>query len=344
MIAKSLKIHFIFPDNIKQIVTKTSTNLLFHIIFVPRRCVLCERKLQELGVYGDFQVHEFSPGFYAFDSDLISLEWPLAWVESKVEQDMSSLYHAAQCLMTVQCLYGVIPYVQGLGKAAKHVYDIMVRMRREIQGVEPNIMPQIDNLILVDRSIDLLSPMVMQLNYEGLLDEIYGIQSTVIKLPGEKFKNNSATEEGSSSSSSQATTSSQPAGILPPAVPTVEMKRFHLNSGEELYRKLRDAHYLSIGPILKASAKSLADQFDERKLAKTVREIRQFVDKIPFLQKIRESQANQTSMIELIRAHTDREEFHEYLFVSSQGAFSRFFSNGLSLLHFTVRERTDQFH
>ena len=99
--------------------------------------------------------------------------------------------------------------------------------------------------------------------------------------------------------------------------PATEMKRFYLNSSEQLFAKLRDCHYLSVGPILRLSAQNLASQFDERKLAKTVREMRQFVDKMPYLQKLRNSQANHTSMAELIREFTDIEEFHEYLYVSA---------------------------
>src|SRR5699024_12246022 len=99
--------------------------------------------------------------------------------------------------------------------------------------------------------------------------------------------------------------------------PPTEKKRFYLNSGEDLFKKLRDSYYLTLGPILNSSAKSLNAQFEERKFAKTPTEIRQFVNKIPLLQKLRTSQANHTSMIELIREVTDTEEFHEMLYVLS---------------------------
>ena len=46
---------------------------------------------------------------------------------------------------------------------------------------------------------------------------------------------------------------------------------------------------------------------------KTVREIRQFVDKLPALQNTRKSQSNHTSMAELIKEVTDREEFYEMI-------------------------------
>ena len=35
--------------------------------------------------------------------------------------------------------------------------------------------PQIDMVVLLDRTVDLLTPLCTQLTYEGLIDELYGI-------------------------------------------------------------------------------------------------------------------------------------------------------------------------
>ncbi|KAI2803156.1 Vacuolar protein sorting-associated protein 33A [Blomia tropicalis] len=297
----------IISENILQESVSRLSNINLHIIFVPYKSVICERQLQFLGVFGDISsINEYSPDFYVFDSDVISIEWPLSYKECNLESDFSSLYQSARALMTLQCLYGIIPSITGIGFAARTVWNVMARMRREMQGIEPSIVPQFDHLILIDRSIDTLTPMVQQLNYEGLLDEIYGINQTVIELPPDKFVQNNQDDITNAGTSVQ--------NVEPPT----EKKRFQLNSAEDLFKKLRDSNHLSVGPILHSSAKSLAAQFDERKFAKTVREIRQFVDKIPFLQKLRSSQANHTSMAELIREHTNTEEFQELLFYENE--------------------------
>jgi len=36
---------------------------------------------------------------------------------------------------------------------------------------------QIDQLIIIDRIVDLISPLATQLTYEGLLDEVYPIRN-----------------------------------------------------------------------------------------------------------------------------------------------------------------------
>lgn len=48
----------------------------FHVLFVPRKSHLCEKKLKELGVYGSFKnnVKEFFLDLIPLDFDLLSME------------------------------------------------------------------------------------------------------------------------------------------------------------------------------------------------------------------------------------------------------------------------------
>lgn len=55
---------------------------------------------------------------------------------------------------------------------------MMIRMRREFPGSQNSIFPVFDTLLLLDRNVDLLTPLATQLTYEGLIDEIYGIQNS----------------------------------------------------------------------------------------------------------------------------------------------------------------------
>jgi hypothetical protein len=50
----------------------------------------------------------------------------------------------------------------------------------KFDGQDSRIFPphsDFDSMIIIDRSVDLLTPMCTQLTYEGLIDEIYGIKS-----------------------------------------------------------------------------------------------------------------------------------------------------------------------
>ena len=39
-------------------------------------------------------------------------------------------------------------------------------MRKELLGREPEVVPQIDSAVILDRQVDLVSPLVTQLTYE----------------------------------------------------------------------------------------------------------------------------------------------------------------------------------
>uniref|UniRef100_V5IC59 Putative vacuolar protein n=1 Tax=Ixodes ricinus TaxID=34613 RepID=V5IC59_IXORI len=192
------------------------------------------------------------------------------------------MHHVVRALMTLQTLYGVIPNVYGKGEHAQMVSEMMVRMRRELSGREPQLVPQIENLLLLDRAVDLLTPLATQLTYQGLLDEIFGVHHNIVKVPPEKFQG-----EG-------------------------ESKQFCLNSAEELFAELRDRNFQRRWALCSVrEAKSLSSQYDVRHEAKTIPEIKQFVDRLPSMQLKKKSLANHTSMAELIKEVTDQESFFE---------------------------------
>ena len=61
----------------------------------------------------------------------------------------------------------------------------MERMRKEMFSnltAAKEIAPQIDAIILLDRTVDLLTPLSTQLTYEGLIDEIYSIKYCELEL------------------------------------------------------------------------------------------------------------------------------------------------------------------
>ncbi|XP_070555122.1 vacuolar protein sorting-associated protein 33A-like [Ptychodera flava] len=270
----------------------------YHIFFVPRKSLLCEKRLKELGVYGTFSnIDEYALDILPFDNDLLSMEMENSFKECFLYNDKTSMYYAAKSLMTIQALFGVIPRIHGKGHNAKHVTDMMLRMRREMAGHEDQIPPQIDSLLLLDRNVDLLTPLASQLTYEGLIDEIYGISNTNVKLPPEKFTHQ---KEGE-----------------PAEMPT-EPKKFVLNSGDELYSALRDKNFNAVGPELSKKAKLLSAQFEERKDAKTVGEIKQFVSKLPHIQAAKVSLATHTSIAELIKEVVELDDFMDSLQVQQE--------------------------
>ncbi|CAB1319797.1 unnamed protein product [Coregonus sp. 'balchen'] len=262
----------------------------FHILFVPRRSMLCEQRLKEQGVLGSFiNIDEYILDLIPYDGDLLSMESEGAFRECNLESDQTSLYHTAKGLMTLQALYGTIPQIFGKGECARHVANMMLRMKREFAGSQNQILPVFDSLLLLDRNVDLLTPLATQLTYEGLIDE----------LPPEKFS------------------AQKKQGEAGKDLPT-EPKKMQLNSAEELYAEIRDKNFNGVGAALSKKAKIISAAFEERHSAKTVGEIKQFVSQLPHMQAARSSLANHTSIAELIKDITTSEAFFENLTVEQE--------------------------
>ena len=176
----------------------------------------------------------------------------------------------------------------------------MSRMKQEMATEEADRVPQIDTIIIIDRQIDLISPLITQLTYEGLIDEFFSIRNSSVKLPGHKFLPPDS-DGGVSENQSNNTP-----------------KQFALNSTEELYAELRDKNFNAVGTILSKKAKAISSAFEERHGAKTVQEFKTFVDKLPQMKSLKQSITTHTSIAELVKEKTDTSSFLEFLQIEQE--------------------------
>ncbi|CAL5407370.1 unnamed protein product [Camellia sinensis] len=145
----------------------------YFVYFVPRRAVACEKMLEEEKVHHLMTIGEYPLYVIPLDEDVLSFELDLAFKECAVDGDMSSLWHIAKAIHKLEFSFGLIPNVRAKGKASVRVADILNRMQAE-EPVNSSDMgvPEINTLILLDREVDMVTPMCSQLTYEGLLDEV----------------------------------------------------------------------------------------------------------------------------------------------------------------------------
>jgi len=138
-------------------------------------------------------------------------------------------------------------------------------MRRERAVDDPisafSVSPSIDTLIIIDRQVDQITPLCTQLTYEGLIDEVFGIKTTVVELdssivgPPPQRPTAAATSTASSSTASQA----QPP---PPAQPAAKKKKVPLNSGDKLFGQLRDVNFAVVGGMLNRVARRINEDYE----------------------------------------------------------------------------------
>lgn len=96
----------------------------------------------------------------------------LTFSEVYLDYDVTSLQLLANTLVTVQQLYGVIPNITSIGPHSQAVVDMLLQARFEGKLKEVDLPPEIDQLIIMDRSVDMVSPFITPLTYEGVIDEV----------------------------------------------------------------------------------------------------------------------------------------------------------------------------
>ncbi|XP_021891632.1 vacuolar protein-sorting-associated protein 33 homolog, partial [Carica papaya] len=155
----------------------------YFIYFVPRRSVACEKILEEEKVHNLVTIKEYPLYMVPLDEDVISFELHLTDKECLVDGDTSSLWHVAKAIHKLEFSFGLIPNVRAKGKASVRVADILSRMQVEepVNSSDMGI-SEINTLILLDREVDMVTPMCSQLTYEGLLDEFLHINNGAVEL------------------------------------------------------------------------------------------------------------------------------------------------------------------
>lgn len=270
---------------------------------------MSEKILEEAGVLGDTTTSEFPLYFLPLEKDLLSLELEDSFADLYLRRDPTPTFLLARALMLIQQKHGLFPRISGKGDNAKRVADLLARMRQElIAGEDTNetsklgLTPSttIESLIVIDREVDYATPLLTQLTYEGLVDEVVGIQ------------NNQADVDSSivGTVSQPAPGSSKTVGAAP-----VETKkqRITLDSSDKLYDQLRDTNFAIIKSLLNKVARRLQNDFDSRHSTKTTAELREFVNKLPGYQAEQRSLKIHIALAEEIFKHTRTDQFSRLL-------------------------------
>ncbi|KAG0763593.1 hypothetical protein G6F57_004678 [Rhizopus arrhizus] len=277
------------------------------LYFVPERTMICERVLEEEGVKGDITIGDYAMDWIPCEDDLISMELdPSTWKEIYLDGDQTAIYYAAKSIMRLQSIYGLFPRIIGKGDAAKQLADMLLRMRREhvmTEATKTNtllntISNHVDQIIIIDRNLDLVTPLCTQLTYEGLIDEIMGVKHCFVELDANLVNANQTTPP-----KGPPTSSASPA----------KKKKYVLNSSDKLFAQLRDQNFAVVGGILNKVAKRINENYEERHNAKTVAQIRDFVGRLGELQQEHQFLRTHTGIAEEIIANTVTDEFNKVL-------------------------------
>lgn len=163
------------------------------VYFVPKRTVMVHHVLRENGIVDDgsardremvaADIEDLEIDLFPLDDDVLSMEMPGVYRDLFLDGDLSMLKSIARTIVKLQSAFtGPIPNVLGKGVMARKVLEMTKRMKSDLDAEYLQEIPStIDTLIVVDRGVDLLTPFLTQLTYQGIIDEEFGVASGAIR-------------------------------------------------------------------------------------------------------------------------------------------------------------------
>ncbi|KAI5927678.1 Sec1-like protein [Camillea tinctor] len=295
-------------DHIKRLQRESQTGHEFHIFWVPRRTLVSDKLLEEAGVLGDVNISELPLYFFPLERDVLSLELDDSFRDLFLFKDTTPAFLMAKALMGIQSKHGLFPRVIGKGENAKRVAELLTRMRQELlagesttENTKDGLTPSntIESVIVIDREVDFVTPLLTQLTYEGLIDELWGIQnnqtdidSTIVGAPPQPAQGVANTTVANTPS---------------------RKRKIQLDSSDKLYDGLRDTNFAIVGTLLNKVARRLQNDYESRHGSKTTAELKDFVKKLPGYQAEHQSLRIHTGLAEEIMKHTRTDQFSRLL-------------------------------
>ena len=300
------------------------------IVYFPRGNALCDRVLLDEGVLPleSVTIHSLPIDVVPLDSDVLSMERPEVLRRATVDGLPSDPITAvARSLVTLQDCTGTIGRVQTLGPMAEAVLARTMAMRVEDYAAEQDhhqdqgfgdgdtaaggagslamgpssslSSSQIDAMIIFDRKIDMVTPMLTPLTYEGLLDEVLGIDCGLVHVDADVIEPPETDEDKVEAAAAAAAGQKRMASVS-------------LNDADTLYAEVRDQHVEKFGSFLQQQAQALkATHSDFTDKNRDLSEIHQFVKQIPIFTQNLRSLTHHILLAELVKSATEESGFRQ---------------------------------
>lgn len=226
---------------------------------------------------------------------------------------------------------GFIPRIQSFGKISESILKRCFDLRKEeyyescttsnssnndngnSNSSNDDSTGDIQAMMILDRRVDLITPMLTPLTYEGLLDDVLSIESgmlhvktDIINPPDDDI--DAQSKEDKSNSSKITSLSKQKKNENNKPVYTL----LPLNDQDTLYVEVRDQHVERFGSFLQEQAKALKEShanFSNKD--KDLTEIHMFVKQIPIFTQNLKSLTHHIHLAELIKHTTIQSEFRQ---------------------------------
>lgn len=190
---------YIIPPEIKYIKiienhlskTKNKTLKQYHVLFIPQITNECQSYIKSNSLNLYLKLDNLNIDMYLIDNDILSLEDNLSLYDLYIKKDFNILSILAKIIIKFEAIFGKMKYRYYKGSLAKKLNHLIIDEENTFNldnnddnNNENNDINNSANFgyIILDRTVDMITPFCSNFVYEGLLDEYFGVNLNSIKI------------------------------------------------------------------------------------------------------------------------------------------------------------------
>jgi hypothetical protein len=160
----------------------------YHIIFFPKINLECQNYISESFNCAYFNKYNLNIDLYPLDYEIISLELNNSFHELYVTNNYNSLFLLNRAIIKYETVFGKIKHKYYLGSLGKKLKELLDEEEKNTNIDEDQTTL---GCIFLDRSIDMITPLITNHIYEALLDDNFDINLDFIKVQPKIIDNKS---------------------------------------------------------------------------------------------------------------------------------------------------------
>lgn len=311
---------FLRPTDLQQ--TQLAANYIFkyknhnthhRLVYLPQTPAIIHKILTSMGLTGSsstrrVSLHALQLDLFPIEPDVFSMEFADAFRELHVEGTPSTVItDVARSILKLQDIVGTIPRIQAYGDAAELILRKTLDLAVEDHLANPLPDEQLGSdsvaaLVILDRKIDMVTPLVTPLTYEGLLDDLVGLDCGFL------------TVDVGIVNPSEVTEVDQKVAAKKKGELGTDLVTLAINESDTLFSEIRNQHVEQFGSYLQNQAKAMQatqNDFKETGKHKELSELHKFVKLLPGFKQKFQSLSTHIYLAELIKHTSEESTFRE---------------------------------
>ena len=164
----------------------------FNIIFIPGETYELLEFLSDNDLQYKFNFYSFNIDLFPIDNDLISFEKDDSFRQIYLNKDISPINSFVNSFIKLEACFGKIKHRYIKGEKAKIFSDLLIEKEKESNLT---LNEEILGMFVFDRSVDFVLPLISNESYEGIIDEMFGINKGNVILDESYFKEEKKTND-----------------------------------------------------------------------------------------------------------------------------------------------------